>query len=423
MAGLGGSGDWACGHPALPGAQFCPVCGRPTTGHAWPPATSDVRPQNTSDVRPQNTSDVWPQNTSDVWPPNPGDAWPPQPLTAPLPAADAVPAAWPPPESPPFTPPPRPEPAPWDSWYKPRQPSPPPAGPPEPWPVPPAAPPVPPAAPPEPWAAPSGSAPPLLAGPEAMWAADPVDSPTEMLDGLRLTPAAGAPRLESARPRASSGGRSLGSAFGGLTLGSALGRLRQPGRRLYLGIVAAVVVAVVGGIVIVQALSGGRAAGSTTGSTASASSPGAQRQAAVQLAGLLAQSVTDRAAVTAAAEDVRACGPSLPQDARTFTREASSRQQLLSRLAGLPGRSRLPAAMLQDLTSAWQASAEVDTDLAQWTQDNIARHCRHGSRSDAHLRASSVPEARATVAKRAFAARWNPIARKYGLTTYQRTQL
>jgi hypothetical protein len=247
-----------------------------------------------------------------------------------------------------------------------------------------------------------------------------------MLDGLRPMPASGGPWLESppGGPRlgSPSGGPRRGSGLNGLKLGAALSGLRRPGRRLYLAIVAAAVVAVVAGIVIAQALSGGQAAGSTTGRTA-ASSQGARRQAAVQLAGLLAQSVTDRAAVTGAAEDVRACGPSLPQDARTFTREASSRQQLLSRLAILPGRSLLPAAMLQDLTSAWQASAEVDTDLARWTQDNIARDCRHGSRSDAHLRASAVPEARATVGKRAFAARWNPIAKKYGLTTYQRTQL
>jgi hypothetical protein len=188
-------------------------------------------------------------------------------------------------------------------------------------------------------------------------------------------------------------------------------------------IVAAALVAIVAGLVVVRALSGSAAASGTPGATPSASSQEARRQAAVQLAGLLAQSVTDRADVTGAAEDVRGCGPSLHQDARTFTRAASSRQQLLSRLASLPGRSLLPAAMLQDLTSAWQASAQVDTDLARWTQDNIARGCHHGSRSDAHLRASAIPESRATVSKRAFATRWNAIARQYGLRTYQRNQL
>jgi len=187
-------------------------------------------------------------------------------------------------------------------------------------------------------------------------------------------------------------------------------------------IVAAVLVAVVAGVVIVRALSGSTGTGGT-GTTPSASSQDARRQAAVRLSGLLAQSVTDRAAVTHAAEDVRSCGPSLPQDARTFARAASSRQHLLSRLASMPGRSVLPAAMLQDLAGAWQASAQVDTDLAQWAQGKIDRGCHRNSPPDAHLRASYVPEARAAVGKRAFASLWNPLARQYGLTTYQRNEL
>jgi hypothetical protein len=219
----------------------------------------------------------------------------------------------------------------------------------------------------------------------------PGDEPTAMLGGLRLAPAPSGPR----RPR----------------------------RPLVLVIAAAASVAVVAGIVIFWSHSGSTAASGTTGSTPSASSQDARRQAAVRLSGLLAQSVTDRAAVTGAAEDVRGCGPFLHQDARTFARAASSRQRLLSRLGSLPGRSLLPAAMLQDLTSAWQASAQVDTDLARWAEDNAARGCHRNSRSNAHLRATFAPESRATVGKRAFARLWNPIARQYGLTTYQPKQL
>ncbi len=143
----------------------------------------------------------------------------------------------------------------------------------------------------------------------------------------------------------------------------------------------------------------------------------------MRLSGLLAQSVTDRAAVTGAAEDVRGCGPSLRQDARTFASAASSRQSLLSRLGSLPGSSLLPAAMLQDLSGAWQASAQVDTDLARWAEGKIARGCHRNSRPDARLRASYVPEGKATVGKQAFAGLWNPVARRYGLTTYQPSQL
>jgi len=213
----------------------------------------------------------------------------------------------------------------------------------------------------------------------------PDDLPTAMLGDLRLEPAPGGPR----RPRS----------------------------RMVPVIVAAVLVAIVAGVVLVRGHSGSTAANGTT--TPSASPQDTRRQAAVGLSGLLAQSVTDRAAVIHAVADVRGCGPSLRQDARTFARAASSRQRLLSRLGSLPGRSLLPAAMLQDLTGAWQASARVDADLARWADDNIARGCHHGSRSDASLRASYVPESQADAGKRAFAGLWNPVARQYGLTTYR----
>jgi hypothetical protein len=215
--------------------------------------------------------------------------------------------------------------------------------------------------------------------------------PTPILGDLRLAPASGGP-----------------------------GRSR---RRLVPVIVAAVLVAVVAGVVIFRGHSGSTAASGATGTTPSASSQDARRQAAVRLSGLLAQSVTDRAAVTGAAEDVRGCGPSLGEDARTFASAASSRQRLLSRLGTLPGRSLLPAVMLQDLTGAWQASAQVDTDLARWAEGKIARGCHRNSRPDARLRASYVPEGKATVGKQAFASLWNPVARPYGLTTYRPNQL
>ena len=216
------------------------------------------------------------------------------------------------------------------------------------------------------------------------------DLPTAMLGGLQWTPAPSAPR-----------------------------RSRRP---LVPVIVAAVLLAVVAGFVIVRAHSGNTAASGTTATTPSGSSQDSRRQAAAGLSGLLAQSVTDRAAVIDAVADVRGCGPSLRQDARTFTRAANSRQRLLSRLGSLPGRSLLPAAMLQDLTGAWQASAQVDTDLARWADDTIASGCHHTGRSDAGLRASAVPERQAAVGKQAFARLWNPVAQRYGLTIYQRNQ-
>jgi len=208
--------------------------------------------------------------------------------------------------------------------------------------------------------------------------------------------------------------------LGDLRPAPASGGPRRPRRPLVPVIVVAALLAVVAGIVIFRPHAGGTAAAGTAPST---SSQDARRQAAVALSGLLAQSGTDRAAVIHAAEDVRGCGPSLRQDARTFTRAANSRQRLLSRLASLPGRSELPAALLRNLTTAWQASAQVDTDLARWAAATSARHCHRNSRSDAGLRASYAPESQATAGKHAFARLWNPIARAYGLTTYQPSQL
>ena len=210
--------------------------------------------------------------------------------------------------------------------------------------------------------------------------------------------------------------------LGDLRLAAAPGGPRRSRRPLVPVIVAAALVAVLAGVVIFRTHSGSTAASGTTGATPSASSQDARRQAAVRLSGLLAQSVTDRAAVTGAAEDVRGCGPSLRQDAQTFARAASSRQRLLSRLGSLPGRSLLPAAMLKDLTGAWQASAQVDIDLARWADDMVAGGCHRNSRSDARLRASYVPQGQAAAGKQAFASLWNPVARRYGLTTYQPNQ-
>jgi len=323
---------------------------------------------------------------------------------APLPVVPASPRSrLPPPVSPAAAPAPQPESAPWDSWCAPGRPPLPPSGP-QPWPTLPgsgsrpsptarAARPTAPAlfrSPPPP-----GGGQPRPGGPEAtrVDGLGPVpsgDLPTAILGDLRPAPPSGGPR-----------------------------RSRRP---LVPVIVAAALVAVVAAVVVFRARSDSTTASGTTGTKPPASSQAA-RQAAVRLSGLLATSVTDRAAVIDAVADVRGCGPSLDQDARTLASAASSRERLLSRLGSLPGRSLLPAAMLQDLTGAWQASAQADADLAHWADDEISRGRHRDSRSDARLRASYVPDGQATAGKQAFASLWNPVARRYGLAAYQWNQL
>jgi hypothetical protein len=167
-----------------------------------------------------------------------------------------------------------------------------------------------------------------------------------------------------------------------------------------------------------------RGAAAALGGTASspAAQP-AQEQAAQGLAGLLTQSVADRSSIVAAVSDVSQCGPNLHQDPKTFQAAVVSRQNLLNRLASLPGRSALPSNMLAALTSAWQNSIEADQDYAQWAQDEISNRCTSTNASDPHAQAAAGPDAQATTDKQAFVSGWNPVATRYGLATYQWNQL
>jgi serine/threonine-protein kinase len=164
---------------------------------------------------------------------------------------------------------------------------------------------------------------------------------------------------------------------------------------------------------------------SAVSSPAADSSPAgpARQQAARALAALLAQNGTDRAVVTQAVSAVAACSSGLSQDETIFSNAASSHQVLLGKLAALPDRSALPAPMLADLTTAWQASGQADQDFARWTQDEIAHGCSTSYQSDAGYQAARAPDDQATTEKKAFAALWTAIADQYGLPLYQYNQI
>jgi hypothetical protein len=138
---------------------------------------------------------------------------------------------------------------------------------------------------------------------------------------------------------------------------------------------------------------------------------------------MLGESVSDRSAIDAAATDIGNCGPSLSSDPQVFDNAASSRQKLLTKLSQLPGSASLPAALINDLTKAWQASIAADKAYAQWANDEIAKSCVPSDTSDPGHLATQTPNQNATTYKTAFAAEWNPIAAQYGLTQYQQQQL
>jgi hypothetical protein len=168
----------------------------------------------------------------------------------------------------------------------------------------------------------------------------------------------------------------------------------------------------------------GSASGTPTGTSASASATAkTQHQAAAALSQLLSQSGGDRADVIAAYTDVSSCGKNLAKDAATFNKAAANRHTLLSKLAKLTGRSALSQEMLSDLTSAWQASAAVDTDLAKWATDE-AGHCNKKQvLKDKNYTATLPFDSKATNNKNAFVELWNPLAKKNGLPKIQPSQL
>jgi hypothetical protein len=165
-------------------------------------------------------------------------------------------------------------------------------------------------------------------------------------------------------------------------------------------------------------------------SPAAASSPGTspsstlppQQQAADGVAALLAQSGADRTAIVAAVADVENCA-NLSQDEAVFNNAASSHQSLVGKLAALPDGSALPASMLQDLTTAWQASGQADQDFAQWTQDEISQGCSTNYQSDPNFAAATGPDDQATTYKKAFVAAWTGIATQYNLPAYSWDQI
>jgi hypothetical protein len=165
--------------------------------------------------------------------------------------------------------------------------------------------------------------------------------------------------------------------------------------------------------------------GATAPSQAAAPSAAAvsEQRAAASVATLLSQSDADRAATITAAADVANCGPDLAADPKAFDDAASSRQALLATLARMPGRAALPAGLLGDLTSAWQASVSADQAYARWATDEIDKGCLRNDASDPGYQASVIPDEKATKDKTAFTAAWNPIAASYGLTQYRPDQL
>ncbi|MFF2215492.1 hypothetical protein [Streptomyces antibioticus] len=153
----------------------------------------------------------------------------------------------------------------------------------------------------------------------------------------------------------------------------------------------------------------------------------AAKEQAVALDKLLADSGSSRAAVIAAVADVKACS-NLQQAASDLRDAGRQRTDLVTKLADLSV-DQLPdhAALTAALTKAWQASASADDHYAAWADQvaqNRKRNCKKGqARGTAETQQGNRDSGTASTQKAQAAELWNAIARKYGLTQRQPTQL
>ncbi|MEU8604539.1 hypothetical protein [Streptomyces parvulus] len=162
--------------------------------------------------------------------------------------------------------------------------------------------------------------------------------------------------------------------------------------------------------------------------SASASAPESAdpvRQQAVELDKLLAESGNGRTTVIRAVGDVKSCD-NLPQAAKDLREAAKQRTGLVASLGKLsvdklPRHTELTAA----LNKAWQASASADNHYAAWADQTAGKKgCKKGAaRTTSHTQAGNRDSGTASKEKAEAAGLWNAIAKEYGLTERQPTQL
>ncbi|MFJ9022280.1 hypothetical protein ACIRPU_20280 [Streptomyces sp. NPDC102259] len=247
--------------------------------------------------------------------------------------------------------------------------------------------------------------------------------------GYGTGPAARSPQPAYTPPGDPAAGGRRGARDGG-------GRGGRTGSRLPLFAAIGVALAVVG-VGAGALLAGGGGDQGDDNKTVAASAPategsasastGAAEQQAVELDKLLADSGSSRASVISAVADVKACG-NLAQAATDLRDAAKQRTDLVTRLSALKV-DQLPdhASLTTALTKAWQASASADDHYAAWADQVAAgknKSCKKGSaRTTSETQAGNRASGTASAQKTQAAKLWNKIARTYGLTERQPTQL
>lgn len=171
---------------------------------------------------------------------------------------------------------------------------------------------------------------------------------------------------------------------------------------------------------------GASASASGTGGTTGGNGDSAAEQQAKALDSLLETSGNSRTSVVNAVESIRNCGD-LSGAASALRAASGQRDGLITRLGSLsvdklPNHGDLTAA----LTKAWRASAAADGHYANWAGQAQHDHkiCKGGhARSTDETLAANRESGTATQQKKRAVRLWNAIARQYGLTQRQFSQL
>lgn len=164
---------------------------------------------------------------------------------------------------------------------------------------------------------------------------------------------------------------------------------------------------------------------SASGSTDSAADDAVKQQAR-GLDALLKTSGNSRSAVVSAVGSIRNC-KNLGPAAADLRSAATQRTGLVTQLGGLPV-DKLPnhADLTEALTKAWRASAAADGHYASWADQAAHNHsvCKGGhARSTGEAQDGNRESGTATEQKKRAVRLWNAIAKQYGLTERQYSQL
>ncbi|WP_431959525.1 hypothetical protein [Actinacidiphila sp. bgisy160] len=165
---------------------------------------------------------------------------------------------------------------------------------------------------------------------------------------------------------------------------------------------------------------------SATASSGGGGGEGAAEKQAKGLEALLKTSGSNRTSVINAVENTKGCR-NLDAAAADLRAAAQQRNDLMTQLKSLPV-DQLPnhQALIDALNRAWTASAAADNHYAAWADQlkGSKKLCRHGrARPTDQYTAGNTQSGTASQAKASAAALWNPIAKKYGLTQHQGSQL